>query len=269
MAREWTEAELRDLIAIEVSTGNTMQVLNNAIASGSLTTAVQAIATAANAHVAQWATQVTDNANEINRVLADCRTFIEQTCVESEAAKQTLTQEVDTLQIQFRDVAQFVEGVPDKVGNLNAKLESITSWLAQNQLVDVATNLSTLQTRHDSLQENVHRRPAGNSREAEISTNLSQILPTAETELCRCSKTTEAELCRFSRLKFGDRCCDSRDCHSAKPTADSNGSSVATAANSGADGSASGGTMQLSDILPSPEWSRKSRRHRRVHADID
>ena len=49
--RMWTEAELRDLIAIDVSTGNTMQVLNSAISSGELTTVVQAIGTAANAQV--------------------------------------------------------------------------------------------------------------------------------------------------------------------------------------------------------------------------
>ena len=47
------EAELRDLIAIEVSTGNTMRVLNQAISSGELTTAVQAIASALGSQVAR------------------------------------------------------------------------------------------------------------------------------------------------------------------------------------------------------------------------
>ena len=100
-ARKWTEIELRDLIAIEVSTGNTMQVLNNAIANGPPTAGVQAIAAAAKAHVQQLATQVTTNADEMNRVLADCRIFVEQSRVESEAAKMKLTQEVGALQIRF------------------------------------------------------------------------------------------------------------------------------------------------------------------------
>ena len=43
-ARTWTEAELRDLIAIEVSTGPTMQVLNAAISSGELTAGIAQIA---------------------------------------------------------------------------------------------------------------------------------------------------------------------------------------------------------------------------------
>ena len=45
-AREWTEAELRDLIAIEFSIGNTMPVPNNCIANGSSTMAIKAIAEA-------------------------------------------------------------------------------------------------------------------------------------------------------------------------------------------------------------------------------
>ena len=77
-AREWTEGELRDLIAIEVSTGNTMRVLNQAISSGELTSVAQAIATAANAQVTQLAAQAKTNVDEINRVLADCRVFVEQ-----------------------------------------------------------------------------------------------------------------------------------------------------------------------------------------------
>ena len=106
-----------------------MQVLNNALGNGSLTTALQTIAETASAHVAQLAAQVTTNASEIDRVLGGCRTFVEQTRVDNELAKLKLTQEVDALQIRFRDVVQFVDGVPDKVGDLKARLESITSWL--------------------------------------------------------------------------------------------------------------------------------------------
>ena len=79
-ARTWTEAELRNLTDIEVSTGNTMRVLNNAISSGELTAGVQGIATAANSQVTLLAAQVKTNADEIGRVLADCRTFVQQTC---------------------------------------------------------------------------------------------------------------------------------------------------------------------------------------------
>ena len=44
MAREWSEVELRNLIQQEVSGGQTMVVLNSAISSGELNTAVRSIA---------------------------------------------------------------------------------------------------------------------------------------------------------------------------------------------------------------------------------
>ena len=56
------------------------------------------------------------------------------------------------------------------------------------------------------------------------------------------------------------------------------GNSVATAVNSvsghsdataDANGPVSSAATPLSEILPSPVWSRRSRRHRRVHADAD
>ena len=61
-ARRWSKQELRDLIAIEVSTGNTMRALISAISSGELTAGVQAIATAANSQVFLLAAQVKTNA---------------------------------------------------------------------------------------------------------------------------------------------------------------------------------------------------------------
>ena len=75
-ARSWTEAELRDLIQMEVSTGNTMRVLKSTILSGESTAGDQAIAAAANSHVTQLAAQVKTNAEEISRVLGDCHTFV-------------------------------------------------------------------------------------------------------------------------------------------------------------------------------------------------
>ena len=83
----WTERELRDFIQMEVSTGQTMQVLNAAISSGERTAVIQAIATAANSQVTLFAAQVRANADEIGRVLGDCRTFVQQTRDESNAAK--------------------------------------------------------------------------------------------------------------------------------------------------------------------------------------
>ena len=62
---------MRELIVIEVSTSNTMTVLDSAIWSGELIAGVQAIASAANSQVTLLAAQGKTNADEIGRVLGD------------------------------------------------------------------------------------------------------------------------------------------------------------------------------------------------------
>ena len=86
----WSEGEIRNLIQQEVSTGGTMRILSNAIASGELTAGVQAIVAAANAQVNHLTAQAQTNASEIDRVLTDSRTFVEQTRVENEASRAVL-----------------------------------------------------------------------------------------------------------------------------------------------------------------------------------
>ena len=66
--------------------------------------------------------------------------------------------EANSLQAKLQDVVRFLEGVPDTVASLDTRLEAITTWLAANQLSDVASKLPGLQGCHDTLQENVDRR---------------------------------------------------------------------------------------------------------------
>ena len=49
--RMWSDADVRKLIQMEVSTGTTMRILSVAISAGELTAGVQSIVTAANAQV--------------------------------------------------------------------------------------------------------------------------------------------------------------------------------------------------------------------------
>ena len=100
MAREWTECDIRNLIQQDGSGGQTMVIMNTAILSGELNTAVRIIArdayTSFEAHavrVTEMATEMAtvkaqiDNTaaematakSEIQRILADCNTFVQQT----------------------------------------------------------------------------------------------------------------------------------------------------------------------------------------------
>ena len=51
-ARSWTQQEIRELIQIEVSTGQTMAILNSAISSGELSTSVGQVAATTNVALA-------------------------------------------------------------------------------------------------------------------------------------------------------------------------------------------------------------------------
>ena len=137
----WSEVEILNLIQREVSVGTTMQILSESIASGTLANGVQAIVTAANAQVNHLTSQAETNAREIDRVLTDCRTFVEKTQKDSEAQKEALKLELDALQERFRDlvalvdkVPKTVEGLDGKLKEVDGKLRAVTDWCGSNRL---------------------------------------------------------------------------------------------------------------------------------------
>ena len=86
MAREWSELELRSLIQQEVSGGQTMVVLNSAISSGELNTAVRSIARDAYTSFEAHAVRV----NEVASEMATIKAQIDSTAVEMVTAKSEI-----------------------------------------------------------------------------------------------------------------------------------------------------------------------------------
>jgi chromosome segregation ATPase len=147
----WSEVEILNLIQREVSVGTTMQILSESIASGTLATGVQEIVTAANAQVNHLNSQAETNAREINRILGDCRVFVEQTQKENEKQKQELQLELDALQLRFRDLAALfdkapekIEGLDGKISEVDNKLKAVTDWCSSNRLDAVPVALTSL-----------------------------------------------------------------------------------------------------------------------------
>ena len=154
MAKMWSEVEIRNLIQQVVSVGTTMNILSESIASGSLATGVQAIVTAANAQVNHLTAQAQTNASEIDRVLTDSRTFVENTRAENEATKAVLKQEFEALELRFRELVVFVDSVPASVAQLEAtfksteaQLKAVTDWCADNSLATVPVTVVNLVAR--------------------------------------------------------------------------------------------------------------------------
>ena len=175
-SRTWTEREVRDLIAVEVSTGQTMVALNAAIASGELTSAVsQIVATTQSGFDAQTSrvssiaadmeatkatidTEMTATKATIEKILLDCRTFVSETTSQADAQKAAMTLQVDALHTKMQDIVKFVDGMPDTLTSLKDRLEVVTSWLSANKLESLPGNLQLLQTNHDELEANTDRR---------------------------------------------------------------------------------------------------------------
>ena len=138
-ARTWTEAEIRNLIQIEVSTRQTMVILNAAIATGELSNSVGQVAATAHAVFADTiraleiqAGQITVQereikkaSDEIARILGDSHTFVAETRAQADASKTELIQQVEALHAKQQDIVKFVDGVPETVAVLQEKLNSI------------------------------------------------------------------------------------------------------------------------------------------------
>ena len=127
--RSWSERELRDLIHMEVSTGQTMTVPNASIEGGSLNTAVSQIAASAfqgletqASQIASQQTAIGSQQEAITNILADCRAFVAQTTAETNAAKAAMAAQVDPLQTKIQDIARFIAGAPDATSYLDARL---------------------------------------------------------------------------------------------------------------------------------------------------
>ena len=172
----WTEREVRDLIAVEVSNGQTMVVLNAAITSGELTAAVsQIVATTQSGFVAQAArgssmatgmettkatidTEMATTKAAIEKILQDCRTFVSETKSQADAQKAEMTLQVEALHSKMQDIVKFVDGMPDTLTSLKDRLEVVTSWLSANQLQSLPENVRVLQGLHTELEANTDRR---------------------------------------------------------------------------------------------------------------
>ena len=107
--RTWTGRELRDLIQVEVSTGQTMHVLNASISGGELNAAVRLISATAFAGFSEQAAQIKQSQAAIKSIVSDARAFVAQAHTEMHASKTAMSSEVDALNVKLQDVVKFIE----------------------------------------------------------------------------------------------------------------------------------------------------------------
>jgi hypothetical protein len=178
MPKEWSMRELRNLIQEEVSSGQTMVVLNSAIASGELNTAVRAIARDAYASFESHAMQVASMAEEINsvkiqidktstevafakseteRILSDCNKFVEQVRLDSAAANAAMLLETNALHEKQQAIVHFVNGVPDTVAALRVNLDNVKEFLEASGVQSYGARISAVEVNYEEFESSSHR----------------------------------------------------------------------------------------------------------------
>ena len=155
--RTWSEREIHDFIRIEVSTGQTMHVLNTSISGGELNAAVRDIAATAFAGFETQASQIGQQQQQqqaissqqeaITRILADARAFVAQRHTEMQSAKSDMSAEVDALNVKLQDVVKFIESSNTRVAEVDEKLRAMIAWMRDNQLESVPSRVTAAEAK--------------------------------------------------------------------------------------------------------------------------
>ena len=149
-----------------------MRVLNTAITSKELSNSVGQVAATAHAGFANTmhafeiqAGQITVRereikkaSDEIHRILADCRTFVQQTRDEANSASVAMLLETQALHEKQQAIVKFVEGVPDTVAGLKANLDGVTARLSSSNLEGVGNWFAQVEVSYEKLEARVFRR---------------------------------------------------------------------------------------------------------------
>ena len=149
--RAWTTEQIRDLIQIEVSTGQTMHVLNASISGGELNAAVRHIAQTAFAGFSEQAAQIEQSQAAITSILTDARAFVAQTHTEMQASKSAMSLEVDALNAKLQDVVKFIEANNTKAAEVEESLKTMQAWCRDNHLDSIPARVTATEARSTEI----------------------------------------------------------------------------------------------------------------------
>ena len=146
-ARAWTTEQIRDLIQIEVSTGQTMHVLNASISGGELNAAVRLIAQSAFEGFAEQAAQIEQSQAAITSILTDARAFVAQTHADMQTTKQAMSAEVEALNTKLQDVVKFIEKNTTQAAEVEESLKVMQTWCRENHLESIPARMTATEAR--------------------------------------------------------------------------------------------------------------------------
>ena len=149
---------MRVLTQMEVSTGQTMHVLNASISGGELNASVSIIAAPVFVGFEAQATQIGQSQAAITSILADARAVVAQTHTEMQSSKTSMSAEVDALNVKLQDVVKFTEGSNTTAAEVDEQLKVITAWMRDNNLESVPPRMTAAEAKATELAANFDQR---------------------------------------------------------------------------------------------------------------
>jgi hypothetical protein len=107
--------------------------------------------------------------SEIQRILADCNTFVKQTRDEANSANAAMLLETNALHEKQQAIVGFVNGVPDTVAALKANLDEVTSFLSSSGMPTFDQRIAAVEVSYEELESGILRRVIEHFRSAAAS----------------------------------------------------------------------------------------------------
>jgi hypothetical protein len=147
-----TEQEMRALIQNELTAGVTSQLLN---------TSMRALIDATHQSFAETmkAFEITagrisvqeregkKSSDEIERILGDCQTFVQQVKAEQDAGRATLALEFEASHTKQQAIVSYVESLQLQVADLKLEMEAVNAWFKETAAGQAAQRAGEVETR--------------------------------------------------------------------------------------------------------------------------
>jgi hypothetical protein len=116
------------------------------------------------------AVEMVNAKSEIQRILADCSTFVQQTRDEANSANAAMLLETQALHEKQQAIVKFVDGAPDTVAALKANLDEVTTFLSSSGVQAFNQRIAAVEVSYEELESGILRRVDEHFRSAAAST---------------------------------------------------------------------------------------------------
>ena len=147
-----SEQEMRALIHNEMTEGLTSQTLNVSMRAlidathQSFAETMKAFEITAG-RISVQEREGKKSSDEIERILGDCQTFVQQVKAEQDAGRATLALELEASHTKQQAIVSYVESLQPQVAGLKLEMEAVNAWFKETAAGQAAQRAGEVETR--------------------------------------------------------------------------------------------------------------------------